>query len=938
MVLSGLLRFAGGSRRGCHSVLTPFKPSLYPGLVLALFLCVFGPIPTHAQQGGFVTDKFCGMNDTDSPATLADCEAQDSLNAETDLNGLTLKKRRGFSLEATLTTASAPVTGSAYFRDTSGNDIVVACHDIFCAKSSNKAAFTNFLTTATAGTKRWSFATVDSILYGANDSRDKVFRYNGTSILYSTAIPQGTILELAGDRLVVADVANFPNRVHYSKSGDFTNFTTGLLPVDPWTDDMGTFGDKVTGLKAWLGNIYIFKSQSITICELGDQYTTLCSVLSNTVGTNDPASIILTSIGIVFKGSDSGYWRIGLDGSITSISRKITNLTATQNLQNQSLTETTQTDWEAGSESPINTWDTSSISGSVFPSSTSKTWDSTAQFLNGTVSSVTVSTSGTVELLRNLPFFNADLSNGNALGWTLSGFSYVAKDSLNDGAVCVDTLPVVGGLRTSGLVGGLNIRVYYATGTAILAQNSHTFSDSIAAGYCDQSKITQTEINKYFTSTLRIEVTNQGSGYARSVYFSSASEIVYYWGHYTNTANPGSGAQGFIVFISTGFTSGTFQSETFDTSFATPTGGPFTAAWSTPSASNATLYYDVRSATSSDGIWNDWRATSNTLNAGTTQQYIQWRGRFNVTRSSAGDSPSLDSVTMNAASTGTFMTQCMNAGLLINSFGLISCAEGKTGAGNLTYYTKSDSTCSALSTNTWTAQTNNTDVSVSAKAALQIRFDSTLGSSSDTARVDSCVVYWNGPLAPPSWGLYDSTLNHAYWSTGINYSTVSNRVLKYDMNNGAFYPLDLPASSMLIVNNDKYFGGSLGGYLFKYAGSGINTDNNAAINSYWKSKDWTGSSPFYEKSWTRISSLFANEQTGSITTTWTNERGVSGSYSVSLSTASAYPYVRSNYNIPTTSPSNFINFRFGNNAANQPWEMLGYGVDYFTQPWRPLSP
>jgi len=150
--------------------------------------------------------------------------------------------------------------------------------------------------------------------------------------------------------------------------------------------------------------------------------------------------------------------------------------------------------------------------------------------------------------------------------------------------------------------------------------------------------------------------------------------------------------------------------------------------------------------------------------------------------------------------------------------------------------------------------------------------------------------------------------------------------------------MDLPASSMLIMNNDKYFGSSLGGYWFKYAGNGINTDNGASINSYWKTKDWGGDTPFQEKSWQRLSSIFSNEQTGSITTTWANERSATGNYSVSLSTASSYPYIRSNYNLPAVSPSSFINFQFGNNATNQPWEILGYRVDYFTQPWRPLSP
>ena len=890
------------------------------GAILALSLA----LPGHAQQGVFGSDKFCGLNDTDSPATLADCEAQSALNVETDLNGLSLKKRGGFSLEATLTTASAPVTGAAYFRDNSGNDIIVVCHDLFCSKSQNKAAFTTFITTVTAGTKRWSFVTIDGKIYGANDSRDKVFRYDGTTVLYSTTIPQGTILELTGSRLAVADVANLANRVHYSKSGDFTNFTTGLTPDDPWTDDLGTFGDKVTALKSWLGNIFIFKTQSITVCELGDQYTTLCSVVSTTMGTDDPGSVILTSNGIMFKGSDGGYWRIGLDGSITTISRKISSLTATQSLQNQSVTQTSQTDWEAGNESPINTWDTSSISGSVFPSSTSKTWDSTAQFLNGTVSSVTVSTSGTVELLRDMHFFNSDFSNNNTANWTVAQgvLATTAAATACDGVTPNGRMLLKWDTSNPR---GFTVRVQDSNG-APLFEKKHTLT---VANYCEQYHIL---ISTHFNTTIKVKAFADAGGFsATSILFSSTTEILYWLGGNALF-------QSFFLPISTGFTSGTFQSETFDTSFTTPTGGPFTAVWSTPSASGATLYYDVRTATSSNGIWNDWRATSNTLNAGTTQQFIQWRGRFNVTRSSAGDSPSPDSVTVNAASTATYFTQCLEPGLQIDNFGLLSCSEGKTGAGNLTYYTRSDSTCSALSTNTWTAQTNNTVVSAAAKAALQIRFDSTLGSSSDTARVDACVVYWNGPLSPPSWGMYDSSLNHAYWATSINLSTTNNRVLKYDIGYATFYPLDLPASPMLIVNGSKYFGGSLGGYWFKYAGSGINTDNAAAINSYWKTKDWGGSTPFQEKNFQRLSAIYSNEQAGAITTTWANERGVTGNYSTSLSTASAYPYIRSNYNLPVVSPSSFMNFKFGNNATNQPWEILGYRVDYFTQPWRPLSP
>src|SRR3972149_11566970 len=88
---------------------------------------------SFAQEGAILGDRFLGLNDTDSPAVINDGEAQSCLNVESNLEGTALLKRKGFTREAALTVATAPITGSHIFTNDSGNNIVIVCHDRYCS-------------------------------------------------------------------------------------------------------------------------------------------------------------------------------------------------------------------------------------------------------------------------------------------------------------------------------------------------------------------------------------------------------------------------------------------------------------------------------------------------------------------------------------------------------------------------------------------------------------------------------------------------------------------------------------------------------------------------------------------------------------------------------------------------------------------------------------
>jgi hypothetical protein len=137
-----------------------------------------------------------------------------------------------------------------------------------------------------------------------------------------------------------------------------------------------------------------------------------------------------------------------------------------------------------------------------------------------------------------------------------------------------------------------------------------------------------------------------------------------------------------------------------------------------------------------------------------------------------------------------------------------------------------------------------------------------------------------------------------------------------------------------MINNQLYFGSASSGNWYVYGD--VSSDAGANINAYWKSKD-IGADPFREKSFKTLSIISRNQVTGSMTGTWTLSNSQTGAYTISLSTGSGITYARSNYNLPIASPQQFINVKVSNNSST-PFEVLGLGVTWITQPWKVSGP
>lgn len=950
------------------------------GALLAAFLAV-------NAQAQIVIDRFGGLDDTDAPAALQPFEAQDALNVESNLTGTAASKRKGFTQESSLTVSTAAVTGSHNFKDSSGNSITLVFHDRYGSKSTNGGAFVNWLTTAPANITRWQCVDVGGKAYCVNDQRIAPLEYDGTTQRPPATMPQGAVIELCNDRLTIADIAATPNRVAFSQSGVFTNFTTGTGTADPWTIDFGAPGDRVTALKCDRGRLDIFKTQSITSCILGDQYTTKCFPVSNAVGTLDPLTIVSAPDGIYFRSQDRAYWRLSDDG-LTLVSQKIGNFVKSQTSgSQQSNTQTTQSDWQAGTQSPSGTWDTTTAAGSIFPSShtvipfvyvSSVNWQmsdvDTTTFVSTYVDNFddgnyaaapgfpwvveigtwTVSsnselenraTTGKTTLIR----WNSTASTGTwavqfrSTGSATDYFNYyfVAQSTTPDIATRQEqslSLQVFGNgsayiLKTiggaSGSCGGAIAGTWFdgLTHTFLITRSTEGWITLTADG----NTATRKHISKQ----------DDLNCLSNSVFLTSSTFNMIALGE-ANLASLGSVPNSDRFHIKAVW-SPEFYTHQVSTSYAitytTPTWGPYTAAIASATISSVTFSYQTSADASTWGTFSTLTAPFIPSSA-IGQNYLRHRilmsaPMLNTTTSAVTSASLID------ATTGLYQTQCINTGPSVSSWALLSCDTTITGNASLVFYSTTAYGCSNISTQTivnWPQQSNNTALtnSVSVSSAVIIGWRSLLTSSTEQAQVNACTLYWNvGTAAQPSWGVYDPIKNSVYWSASINNASYNNRVLKYDLNLDQWYPFDLTATALRFVNSSVYFGSSSSATWNKYGS--VDSDNGGSINAYWKSKDFSTASPFQETDWNAISLVSRNQVTGSMTGTWALSNGYSNSYTISLSTAAGRTYARSSYSIPKSSPANFINFKFGNNSST-PFEVLGLRFDGVPVPWRPGGP
>lgn len=236
------------------------------------------------------------------------------------------------------------------------------------------------------------------------------------------------------------------------------------------------------------------------------------------------------------------------------------------------------------------------------------------------------------------------------------------------------------------------------------------------------------------------------------------------------------------------------------------------------------------------------------------------------------------------------------------------------------------------STPSWTSITPGNTPSISTGTYFQIRDDMVnTSTSSDMPILYEFTQYWfEGGAVDKSYATYFK--DAIWWSvtSGIGQSA-NNRILYYDMNNDGMTVYSLPSNGFYVRNESLYFGSSNGGYIYKFG----TTDNDAgsAINAYWKSKDFVLGAPFQDKEAVNVSLAAKTVSNSSMTVTYTLNGSTSTAYSVSFNSSNGF--IKSNKNLPLGKIGQTFNIQFGNNAADQSFDVYALQAGYRLKSWKP---
>lgn len=286
----------------------------------------------------------------------------------------------------------------------------------------------------------------------------------------------------------------------------------------------------------------------------------------------------------------------------------------------------------------------------------------------------------------------------------------------------------------------------------------------------------------------------------------------------------------------------------------------------------------------------------------------------------------------------TYQTTAISIGSLITSWGRLVAEEALDGA-TIAYAVYTDTNTSITITNSSTfvsSQTilNNEFITLPTAPYLTIAAFFTRTAHTQNPTIESISITWDEGSVIRHFGSVDSD-HRLLWSVGEGNTSVTNKTYIYDPRFDSWlkysFPIDAPAK----VSDLIYFGGVSTGVVYTWP-VGEN-DNGSAITAYWKSKDFIGGDPFVEKDFLNYSFLGKAETGSNLDIVYTINASSSVSNNHSLTDPNSLPLRRVNAHLPSGKVGSFINFKFGNDDANAPFEIYGFKYDYRLRPWRVLQ-
>lgn len=909
------------------------------------------------------------LNNTDNSLIIPNTKAQDLLNVNIAPGGASVKKRDGYDIVYALSVPTSPVHGVHYFYDSGGNDVALFFNDNRVSASIGGASVATVTVVSAVGAT-WQCVDSQGFAYCANTSRTQILKTNGSTTSNLTGFTStGTLVAVTPERLVQSGFSASPNDIAFSKASDFATWTVGSNPTDPITFTVSAPGPKITHITYAFDRLMWFKSTSFGYILIGNQVAfsdwQVVTVDPN-VGTFDNTSVYREGI-LYFRGQDGHLYRY--DGAnLSKITRDIQGtIGQSQSRVANSWTQTTAADFNAGFiDVDI---DSTTVSNSLLAKTTTQIYTSSTSWASGTVTegnslyvdTITANgflqttfpdnftsyrngTSGTKQVWNTFGTPTGVTSDGTQLTISADGgdaSGIVTSSLLSNYAIGTTYYYKINSMQTHG-GGGSGRHLTFALNTATTNVNpdlTGTFwrvrissqSNGVFISIVNSNGIIIT--SSFTAPTFPVDVFFNIS---TTTYRIQAGTITFSGTH----AWPNNPVYGFLVIPTVSGTltklesfavapqTFTYQSTSFDTGISTPIWSVFHDS----STGNGTLSYNSQVSSDNSSFDSAVAVSSGNLITSARKRFIKMNAVFNQTLSTGNATAvSVDFFDLSAGSSGTFRSAVKNAPSLTtwDTFDVSRVDNG----GSQSFFIRSSTNPITVNSSTpsWTSISPGAVPTISTGTYFQFRDDFLVTTGSHTQRLDSFIQNWfEGAATDKSYATYFK--DAIWWSIASGAgATANNKILYYDMINDGMTLYDLPSNGFYVRNELLNFGSVSSGNIFRYGN--IDNDNGAAINAYWKSKDFVMQAPFQDKEAATISFVAKAVSNSSMTVTYTLNGSTSTSYTVPFQSADTF--IKSNKNLPGGKTGQTLNIQFGNNAADQPFEIFGTQVGYRTKTWKP---
>jgi hypothetical protein len=891
-----------------------------------VFLAGFG----YAEQ--VQVSSFKLLNNNESSLIIQPEQAQDLLNVDVTPGGKSVKKRSGYGLYKALSTAQA-VHGGAHFFDSTGNDVQVWGSSTSLYGIVADGTPTQLISSATLNST-WDCADTQGNAYCVNSNRNAYIRTDGATKTWFSS-PLGTMAEATPDRVAVAGVSGTPNTIYFSESGTFTNFVVGLNTTSPFSEVIASQGSKITHIRWACGKLLWWKDQSFGYINGSDQFNLESNIVSDNVGTFDNTSALDPGGSVWFRGQDGHIWKYDCS-ALTKETVEITPLAqASSKRVSNFWNQTSQSDFASGAVSmngPSVSLSTAITAGVIVPSSFTAIDTDSTTFALGTTVNVTIGNSSVgISTNNSGTIYNNDFENAATL--PTDGFGGIFLGTVSSCGTCACTVSPFSGsqyARRATLAGTrlTAAKVYLVDATTDAPLTSQTFACNSSCSGWTQGTFTDASYAgkrvKFAFGAADVVTTTSTT---KSSYIFSGRMTFYYRCDNTDAINNNL-SYDLVEGASSTITAGSFTSRTIDTRFTSST-LMAQASWT---VNTSTPIFVVQHSTAVTGPWATLLTSTNT-NA-VANRYIRYVSSFTVGGTDNALS-TFNDASFIASSSGTFYSAVKNAPN-IASWSTFSGTVQNNGGTHAFFMRSSTNSFAVLSsTPSWTAQSNGSLVVVSTGTYFQVRDDFGIATATDTPTLSDFTVNWyEGSASDQAYSIYfdNSILFSVAYGAG---QATNNYIFKNDLINDGWTIYNFGTGGFSIQNNALYFGDTASGNVFKYGTQ--SSDNGSAINSYWKSKDFTGQDPWLENQYKQLDSYFTKSDNATASVSYSlNTTSNTTSFNVSLSSTTQSIIVNKKL-LPSGKYGNTFNYKVSDNSTNAQWEFLGFRMTYEPQPYRPSN-